>query len=138
MDSSSEKSGVRRFTVGNYYSRNDIFSILEVPPEKTTGGNRFTGYTNYGGENYLFVNIMTSGRTGHNYNDCWVDDKTLFWHGKTNSHINQPSIQNMIAPDSIVHIFTRTNSSDVNFTYQGIGKAIKINDTVPVEITWKL
>lgn len=133
-----EKSGIRLFNVGNDYTRKEIFEILEIPESSRTGGIWFTGYASYCGEFYLFVNVMTAGRTGHNYEDRWLDERTLLWHGKTNSHINQPTIQKMLQRDSIVHVFTRDDSADVKFRYQGMAKPLHVRDTSPVEIDWIL
>lgn len=123
------------FIVGNEYSRKDIYSVLEVPTEKQRG-NWETGYTKYDNEFFIFVNVETSGRTGHNYDDKWLPEGTLFWHGKKNSHVNQPGIQEMLSNSIPCHIFTRNDNRNTRFEYQGIGKAIQANDTSPVEVIW--
>jgi len=124
------------FVVGKKYSRKDIFSVLQLNPFPI-GGNWFTGYTKYLDEHYVFVNVNTAGRTGHNYGDRWLEDGSLFWHGKTNSHIGQPVIQDMIRKGAVVHFFTRDDNRDVEFVYQGIGTAVTVNLTSPVEIIWR-
>lgn len=127
---------VAKFIVGNKYSRKDIFHILEIVP-KPTGGNWFTGYTSYQGQHYVFVNIDTAGRTGHFYGDHWCEDGTLYWYGKTNSHYAQPSIMSMLDSKSRVHFFTRNDSSDVEFVYQGLGRAEVVYLKTPIEVVWR-
>ena len=35
------------------------------------------------------------------------------------------------------HFFTRVDNSNVYFTYQGIGKAVCVNEVSPVEVYWR-
>ena len=56
--------------------------------------------------------------------------------GKSNSHRNQKSIKELVDRKTKFHIFTRMNNYE-KFTYEGVGKAVKIKDTVPVKIYWK-
>lgn len=123
------------FKVGGLYSRKDIYEILNVPKEKQKGSWN-TGYRTYNGEYFIFVGINTSGRTGHNYHNHW-EGKLLYWKGKSNSHKDQPIIKGMLEETSVIHIFTRTDSKDVNFKYEGLGKVEKFEDTVPVTIYWR-
>ena len=127
---------IDKFKVGGLYSRKDIYRVLGVPKERQ-GGNWNTGYTTYDEEVYIFVNVDTPGRTGHDYGDKWMADGILFWHGKTHSHKSQPLIREMILNRIPCHVFTRNDNSNVKFTYQGIGIAVKFNDKSPVEIFWK-
>lgn len=112
------------FKVNNLYSRKDIYELLNV---EKTGGNWNTGYNNYEDNWYIFANISTSGRTGHDYNNHWIGNR-LYWKGKTNSKINHDSIQDMINGNSRVHIFTRTDSNITKFTYQGKGSVYEVED----------
>lgn len=124
------------FQIGSKYERKDIFRILKLDPIPT-GGNWFNGYVRHVDEYFVFVNIGTVARTGHDYGDQWLENGNLFWHGQTKSHIAQPMIQAMITPGTVVHFFTRNDSRDPAFVYQGVGKAITVNLTTPVEIIWK-
>lgn len=123
------------FIVDKLYSRNDIYNLLSVP-ENRRQGSWNTGYTQYNGEYYVFVNISTMGRTGHDYNNHWEND-LLYWRGKTQSKITQPAIRNMISREYKVHIFTRNDSKNIYFTYQGLGVAERVEDTSPVTVYWK-
>ncbi len=124
------------FNVGDEYSRQDIYSVLNVPVEKRRG-HWETGYARYQDEFFIFVNVEISGRTGHNYEDKWMPYGTLFWHGKTISHLNQPGIKKMLSNQYPCHFFTRNDNRNPRFVYQGVGKALRANDTVPVEIYWE-
>ena len=124
------------FIVNKLYSREDIQNILDVPKDKRKGGNWATGYAEYKGEYYVFVNINTEGRTGHNYNNHWVGD-LLYWRAKNRSNINHPSIKSITDKDKKTHIFTRIDSKNKYFTYQGLGIAQKIEDTEPVTVYWR-
>ena len=44
------------FTMGNMYSRNDIYKILNVPKERQ-GGHWNTGYRRYDDDLFIFANI---------------------------------------------------------------------------------
>lgn len=59
-----------KLIVGQQYARADLYEVLEVPLTKRRG-NWETGYNQYNGEYFVFVNVETPGRTGHNYNDAW-------------------------------------------------------------------
>jgi putative restriction endonuclease len=123
------------FEIGSRYTRNQIQDILSVP-EQRRGGIWNTGYTRFNKEIYIFCNIDTAGRTGHDYPNRW-DGRELIWYGKTGSHAGQPLIKEMISGFVPVHIFWRNQEYDV-FTYAGIGQSVDVRDTSPVEIRWRL
>ena len=123
------------FKVGELYTRKNIYEILKVPKEKQKGAWN-TGYRMYNGEYFVFVGINTAGRTGHNYHNHW-EGNLLYWRGKPKSHKGQNIIKGLIDKKSVVHIFTRNDSKNINFKYEGIGTVEKIKDTTPVTIYWK-
>ncbi|NEW00551.1 DUF3427 domain-containing protein [Bacillus megaterium] len=123
------------FLVGNTYSRKDIYRILEVPEEKQ-GGNWNTGYTTYKNDVFIFVNLNTSGRTGHDYDNKFIGHD-LQWFSKKPHTLNSPTIQSMIKPQGDIYIFTRENNKDPNFYFQGRGKIKEYEDTRPVKIKWE-
>lgn len=122
------------FRVKELYSRNDIYKILNVPVNKQ-GGIWNTGYTKYNGEYYVFANLSKEGAGLHSYDNHW-EKGLLCLSGKPNSHKNQKSIKELVDKRTKVHIFTRMSNYE-KFTYEGLGKAVKIKDTVPVKIYWK-
>lgn len=127
------------FIVGNSYSRKysrkDIYNIFNVPEDKQ-GGNWHTGYTTYDNKVFIFANINSAGRTGHNYNNMFIGDDFQWFSKKTHS-LGSATIQRMLDPDTLVYIFTRVDSNNVKFTYQGIGSAKEKDDTQPVRILWE-
>ena len=77
----------------------------------------------------------TPGRTGHDYDNYWEGEK-LIWHGKTQSHFGQKTIQNLISGAYRVFIFYRS-ADRAPFTFAGIGKPIPNPSTErPVRIDW--
>lgn len=123
------------FQVGKEYSRKDIYLILDVPISQQKG-NWYTGYTQYNNQYFIFANVGTAGRTGENHNNSFTNGM-LEWNAKASSNIKQPTIQKMISNNYIVHIFTREDSKNIRFTYQGIGSAIEVDNTTPVRVLWK-
>lgn len=65
-----------KFVSGNQYSRNDVYRILNVPPESQRG-NWETGYTRFNDEYYIFANIDVPGRTGHNYHNNFSKNRNI-------------------------------------------------------------
>jgi len=122
------------FQPNHPYSKKDIYALLNVPPDAQRG-NWDTGYNEYKDMFYIFANIGVAGRTGHDYNNSWDKNGHLQWYGKTRSRLDQPSIQRLLDPATIVHIFTRENDRDP-FTYKGVGKPKDIQDTSPIMVTW--
>lgn len=124
------------FITDSYYSRSDIYRILEVPKEKQKGIWN-TGYVKYNNDWFVFIHINTAGKTGHNYNNHFIGND-LVWFGKTNSHIHQPSIQSLLNPLGNVYIFVREDNNNPYFRFSGIGIPHKVEDEIPVKITWAL
>ncbi|MCW3467052.1 HNH endonuclease [Chitinophaga nivalis] len=121
--------------VGESYSKETLYSILQVPTEKQRGPWN-TGYVKYNNGIYLFANIGIPGRTGHDYNNTW-EGPHLVWYAKTASHIGQQLMQEMINNTTPVYIFTR-EADRAPFIYHGIGQSIAYEDTRPVKITWRI
>lgn len=123
------------FKVGNSYSKHDIYRLLNVPIERQKGAWD-TGYRKYNNSFYVFANIDTAGRTGHDYDNHW-EGENLVWLAKTGTTIHQPIIQELLSNRPTINIFTRTSDRDP-FTYQGVAKMLSYEDITPVKITWKL
>ncbi|HEX8278112.1 MAG TPA: HNH endonuclease [Segetibacter sp.] len=125
------------FSIGEQYSKNKIYEILDVPPHRRKGAWD-TGYREYEGNIFIFSNIGIPGRTGHDYNNYW-DGDSFVWQGKITSNINQPSIKKLLIPppDQSIFLFTRTNDKEP-FTFEGKVIVKEYMDTIPVSITWQL
>ncbi|WLR60154.1 DUF3427 domain-containing protein [Guptibacillus hwajinpoensis] len=122
------------FEVSKTYTRKNIYETINVPINQQ-GGNWNTGYTKFNGDKYIFANINSAGRTGHNYDNKFIGDD-FEWFGKRHHPITTPSIQSMINPDGNVYIFTREDSNNPNFTYQGNARVKEFESTQPVKIIW--
>ncbi|OAB24956.1 restriction endonuclease [Paenibacillus macquariensis subsp. macquariensis] len=123
------------FTVGEYYTRKDVYRIVNVP-DAQQGGNWDTGYTRYNSDSYVFANVGTAGRTGHDHPNRF-DGNDLEWYGKKGSKLSHDSIQSLIYPKRKVYIFARKDSDDTQFVYIGNGKVKSFEDASPVFIVWQ-
>ncbi|WP_340019363.1 DUF3427 domain-containing protein [Paenibacillus sp. FSL H3-0457] len=122
------------FVVGNKYSRKDVYKILDVPVEKQ-GGNWNTGYTKFEDDFFIFANINSAGRTGHDYNNKFIGDY-FQWFSKNSHGINSPTLKSILNPKGEIYIFTRDNSKELMFTYHGLGEVKLIENSHPVRILW--
>lgn len=125
------------FSIGETYSKNELYKIMNVPLERRKGAWD-TGYRVWEGNIFIFSNVGIPGRTGHNYNNYW-DGELFVWEAKTNSNINQPLIKKMLAPlpQQENYLFTRINDMDP-FTFEGSVRAKEYKNNVPVVIVWEL
>jgi putative restriction endonuclease len=122
------------FEAGAQYTRAEIQQLLGVPEEDRRGGDWATGYTRFGNELFVFCNVGSAGRTGHDYPNRWDGDQ-LIWSAKSRSNISQP-IMRAVADGSLpAHIFHRS-ADRMPFTYAGRAKAVDIQDTTPVILRW--
>jgi hypothetical protein len=119
--------------IGNKYSRSDIYKLLNIPTQ-LQGGDWNTGYHKYNGVWFIFSTISEGGRTGHNYANVFRINKFI-WSGKVGSRIDHPSIQDLINPATETLLFTRETNREA-FVYRGRLAAIRIEDQIPVEVTW--
>ncbi len=122
------------FEIGNQYTRRDVFRIIGIP-EDTWGGNWFTGYNVHDGAFYIFANVGSTGRTGHDYPNRWEGSR-LRWFAKSGTRLEQPQIQQMLDRHATVHVFWR-GDNDRPFTYAGLAHHTDVVDTSPVEVLWE-
>lgn len=122
------------FSVADQYSRDEIAERLGMPLDRRTGGAWATGYDEWGGEAFVFVNVGGPGRTGHDYGNRW-QGKDLVWFGKTGSRRGQPQIERLISNTIPVHIFWRGQDRSP-FSYAGIGRSMTVTSETPVGVVW--
>lgn len=127
------KSKVHQFEVGGLYSRDDVADLIGLPRERRRGA-WLTGYARIADEFYLFANVGTAGRTGHDYPNRW-DDHDFIWFGKPRTRLGQPEITDLLSGAYPVHIFWRTADRSP-FTYAGLGVASEASGTTPVQVRW--
>lgn len=113
------------------YTRQDIADAIGLA---STGGNWDTGYARYGGEFFIFANVGSKGRTGHNYANRW-DGKRLLWSAKNGARLGQPEITALLSGDYPIHIFWRAAQREA-FTYAGLAAPREVEETTPIRIAW--
>lgn len=123
------------FKVGNQYTRDEIYSILQVPKERQKG-NWETGYNRWENDLYIFTTVGSEATGGFDYNNRW-EGRDFVWYSKQNATLNQPLIQWMLHSAERVFIFTRPAVRNP-FVFEGVGMAVGWKDTSPVEVTWRL
>lgn len=106
-------------------------------PEEKRRGNWETGYNSYDGDLYIFCNIRSSGRSGHDYDNRWLDGDRFQWLAKGGTRVGQNQIQWMLIPTGNILLFTRDDNRQP-FTFQGYCKVDEYTDTTPVKIVWRV
>lgn len=130
---------MENFIVNCKYKREEVLNLIGVPKNSNgkRGGVYTTGYFEFKDAYYLFVNINTEGRTGHNYNNQFLSDNEISWYAKGNAKINQSQIQDLLNSNTEVHLFYREDNRD-DFTYAGRVIASKHQESSPIQIIWKI
>jgi 5-methylcytosine-specific restriction enzyme A len=117
------------FQIGKRYSKEDIYAILNVPPQKRRGAWD-TGYRTWNNVMFIFANVGIPGRTGINYKNYWDGDQ-LVWYTKPNGQ----QFEELISDQVEKKLFTRTDDRNP-FTYEGNVFAVKHTNDAPKEIVW--
>lgn len=125
------------FIAGQEYSRKNVKAIINHPEPDSVGGIWGTGYVSFEGCYFIFANLETAGRTGHNYSNILMQS-SLYWYSKGTSSIHTPTLKKMMSGENEVYIFTREDNSIVKFTFQGLGYVRDFEDTKPAHIVWGL
>ncbi len=120
------------FKAGSQYTRKDVFRIVGI--DDPGGGSWYTGYTSHGDDHFIFCGVGTTGRTGHDYQNTFVGDE-LIWFGKSQSRLDQPSIQSLLNPNGHVYLFFREDNREA-FTFAGLAQPKSYKDSSPVVVTW--
>ena len=105
---------------------------MVVPSPAAKGGKWDTGILEHNREFFIFANIGTPGRTGHDYSNRW-EGLRLRWYHKNGSHLGWPSVQRLVQPGRRVHVFWR-ETNRTPFEYAGRATPWTIENTTPVEI----
>lgn len=120
------------FKVGELYSRSQVLEKLGLPV--VVGGSWYTGYAEHAGSFFIFANVGTAGRTGHDYPNKW-EGARLRWCAKTGTTLSQPQIQRLLSEDAQVHVYWRAKDRSP-FQYEGLATPLEVKDTSPIEILW--
>lgn len=118
------------FAAREDYTRGQIQDALAVPDARRDG-SWDTGYTRFDDELYVFCNVGSAGRTGHDYNNHW-DGPDLVWFAKSGTHVGQPLMARVIRGDLPIHVFWRADSKKPRFRYAGLASILEVADSRPV------
>ena len=122
-----------RFQTDRKYSRADVMEAVGSD-RSVKGGKWFTGVVEHDGEFFIFANVGTTGRTGHDYKNRW-DDEYLRWYHRSNSRIHWQSVGRLLEPGRAIHLFSRTDDRD-RFKYHGFAVPMEVVEgSSPVEIS---
>ena len=90
------------FKIGSYYSRKDVGFVLHPKEGRPAGGNWDTGYVTVQDKLIVFMNMGVPGKTGHNYNNSYDDEKKeITWYGKTKSHSGTDTFKKLFCPGEV-------------------------------------
>jgi len=124
---------VLNFERGHKYKRADIKMRAGLPRDQR-GGNWDTGIVEHDNEFFIFANVGTEGRTGHDYGNRW-EGSCLRWYHKHGSRLRWQSVQRLLGTGRRIHVFWRT-CNEAPFEYAGTAKPVEAADTSPVKILW--
>lgn len=124
------------FSIGEAYSRKNVKAIIGHLEPDSVGGIWATGYVSFDGCYFIFANLGTAGRTGHEYPNLLVNN-SLYWFS-SGASIHTPTLMRMMSGDHEVYIFTREDSNNVEFVFQGLGYVTDYEDTKPAHVVWGL
>lgn len=121
-----------RFQIGKPYKKEEIYAVCDVPAERQRGAWD-TGYVRYDGTCFVFCNIGSLGRTGHDYANRFIGDE-LLWYPRPNARPDQPLMKDMLDPSTSVLIFYREEDREP-FVFHGRGRVAR-QESDPFRIVW--
>ena len=118
------------FKKGSKYSRKQVGEIFYPGVGHPKGGDWATGYVRVEDKLLVFMNIGVPGRhSEYDYDNRYDEtNETIVWYGKPNRHSGQPTFQKIFSGELIPHFFARWDSSNIQFTYLGVGNYISHED----------
>lgn len=123
------------FNIGDMYSRKKVKKIIGHPEPDSVGGIWGTGYASFENCYFIFANVGAAGRTGHDYPNLLAYN-SLYWYSKGTESLHTNTITRMMSGDYEVYIFTREDSKNTQFKFQGLGYVKDFEDDKPVQIVW--
>jgi 5-methylcytosine-specific restriction protein A len=135
----SNDSGVLNFSfnVGQEYTRVGVFTLLGF--SRPAGGKWYNGHVQYAGNHFLFCNVGGAGRTGHNYDNHFVEDR-LVWYARSDYKLGQPRVSELIGQEGTVFVFYRLGDRDP-FMFAGVAAPLEVMDATdkdPLKVVWDL
>lgn len=124
------------FAVGQEYTRDKIYKIMNVPDEQRRG-NWETGYNRWQNDLFVFSTVGSAATGGYDYDNGWEDGGIFRWYAKEGTRLNQPLMKWMLHEANRVFVFTRP-AVRKPFTFQGVATAVSWEDTSPVLVRWQV
>jgi 5-methylcytosine-specific restriction enzyme A len=121
------------FEIGQRYARKDVLKVIGL--QDPMGGNWYTDYASHGKDFFIFCNVGTTGRTGHDYQNEW-QGPDLVWYAKTGTHVAQETMQRLLDGKRDIYVFWRRDNS-APFTFAGLARPTRVTTTTPVKVIWK-
>ncbi|MFJ3447419.1 HNH endonuclease [Pseudomonas sichuanensis] len=133
----AKESGIRNFSfnVGQEYTRVGVFALLGI--SRPSGGKWYNGHVSHAGNHYLFCTIGGAGRTGHNYDNHFVDGR-LVWYARSDYKLGQSLVSKLIGQEGVVFIFYRQGDRDP-FMFAGVATPFQVEDATdenPLKVVW--
>ncbi|MCE0864453.1 HNH endonuclease [Pseudomonas alloputida] len=130
-------SGVKSlsFNVGQEYTRAGVFALLGIP--RPNGGKWYTGHFDHAGNHFLFCNIGGAGRTGHDYNNHFIDGR-LVWYARSDAKLRHSLVSELVSQEGIVFVFYRLGDRDP-FMFAGVATPFQVTDATdesPLNVVW--
>lgn len=120
------------FRIGTSYKKDEIYALCGVPADRQRGAWD-TGYVRYDGTCFVFCNIGSPGRTGHDYANRFIGDE-LLWYPRPTARPDQPLMKDMLDPSTPVLIFYREDDREP-FVFHGRGRVSR-QEGNPFRIVW--
>lgn len=122
------------FVADTYYSRKEVWAILNPGSPFPNGGSWVTGYVAQGPSLIIFANIDSPGRTGHDFPNAYDHEKKIMrWYGKPNAHSQQKTFRNLFEGALTPHVFVRWDNKNTSFLYLGVPLISSFEDGVKVK-----
>lgn len=134
---SSQDSGVKNlsFNIGQEYTRLGVFTLLGI--SRPSGGKWYIGHVHHAGNHFLFCNVGGAGRTGHNYDNHFVDDR-LVWYARSDYKLGQSRVSELIGQEGTVFVFYRLSDREP-FVFAGVATPYEVADATdknPLKVVW--
>jgi 5-methylcytosine-specific restriction protein A len=124
------------FNVGQKYTRNNVYEILDVPEDQRAGIWN-TGYNRWKDDLFIFSTVGAPATGGYDYDNEWEEPDVFRWLAKNGTTLEQPLIRWMLNEADRVLVFTRPSTRSP-YTFEGLATPIDSKDTSPVEIRWRI
>lgn len=128
------------FKFNQVYSRKEIKQMMGLSKKIIDGNFNYYsfGMPKFIDTFYIFANIGISGKTGHDYDDRFINENQFYWTGPNDSHINQKRIKELLSINFKKLLFVRYNKHD-DFTFAGKLSVSSVDElSSPIRVVYDL